>query len=129
VRRVSNIPTMFTFIATVLFTLQGCNSAHSKPTANLTGGNPSAGKEKIDYYGCAACHEIPGVDIAQGRVGPSLQHIASRSYLAGKLPNSPQNMASWIQRPQEFLPHTAMPNMGISEADSRDITAYLYSLR
>ena len=127
--RILSVVRVFACLTVVGLTLQGCNSAHTKAAANLTGGNPSAGKEKIEYYGCAACHEIPGVDIAQGRVGPSLQHIASRSYLAGKLPNSPQNMASWIQKPQDFLPHTAMPNMGISEADARDITAYLYSLR
>jgi cytochrome c len=129
VERILSAVRVFAYLTVFGLTLQGCNSAHTKATTNLTGGNPFSGKEKIEYYGCAACHEIPGVDIARGRVGPSLQHIASRSYLAGKLPNSPQNMASWIQRPQDFLPHTAMPNMGISEADARDITAYLYSLR
>ena len=127
--RILSLVRVFACLTVVGLFFQGCNSAYTKTTANLTGGNPLSGKEKIEYYGCAACHEIPGVDIARGRVGPSLQHIAARSYLAGKLPNSPQNMASWIQKPQEFLPHTAMPNMGISEADASDITAYLYSLR
>jgi cytochrome c len=114
-------------IASIL-ALQGCDHEGRQTASRMTGGNPSAGKQKIECFGCAACHEIPGVDIARGRVGPSLEHIRSRSYLAGKLPNSPQSMVAWIQKPQDYLPHTAMPNMGISEADARDITAYLYSL-
>lgn len=128
-KKIGGAARLFVFLTIVALVLQGCNSTRSKTAIDLTGGNPLSGKQKIEYYGCAACHDIPGVDIARGYVGPSLEHIRSRSYIAGKLPNSPQNMVYWIQKPQEFLPHTAMPNMGISEADARDITAYLYSVR
>jgi cytochrome c1 len=38
-------------------------------------------------------------------------------------------MALWIQDPQLILPGNAMPTMGISEKDARDITAFLYSLK
>jgi cytochrome c1 len=38
-------------------------------------------------------------------------------------------MIAWLQNPQAIVPGNAMPNMGLSEPDARDITAYLYTLR
>jgi cytochrome c1 len=35
----------------------------------------------------------------------------------------------WIQHPLQVRPDTPMPEMGVTEADSRDIAAYLYTLR
>ena len=50
-------------------------------------------------------------------------------YLAGKLPNQPENMIKWIREPQEVSPGTAMPQLGVTEQDGKDIAAYLYTLR
>ena len=95
----------------------------------LTGGDPDRGLAAIGRFGCGSCHTIPGIRTANGTVGPPLAGIASRAYLAGQLSNSPSNMIRWIQQPQHVEPGTAMPDMGISESDARDITAYLYTLR
>jgi cytochrome c len=38
-------------------------------------------------------------------------------------------MALWIQNPQKVLPGNAMPQMGVTSRDSRDITAFLYTLK
>lgn len=35
----------------------------------------------------------------------------------------------WIRRPHDVLPHPAMPDMGVTEKGSRDIAAYLYTLK
>jgi cytochrome c1 len=35
----------------------------------------------------------------------------------------------WIRNPSEVDPQTAMPLLGVSEADARDISAYLLSRR
>ncbi|HSS99806.1 MAG TPA: c-type cytochrome [Terriglobales bacterium] len=105
----------------------GCRDWKSSTPELVAGGDANTGKEKISYYGCPACHEIAGIRTAIGRVGPTLNHISRQSYLAGQLANTPQNMALWIQRPRNIQPHTAMPNMGVSDQDARDITAYLYS--
>jgi cytochrome c2 len=83
----------------------------------------------IRKYGCSGCHIIGGIEEARGLVGPPLDHFAYRVYIAGKLPNTPENLMRWIQRPQEVVPSNAMPDMGVSEKDSRDIAAYLYTLR
>jgi cytochrome c len=94
----------------------------------MTRGNPSRGKIAIRRYGCGACHNIPGIYGANGVVGPSLDGIGTRAYLAGVLPNTPTEMIRWIQYPQNIDPRKAMPNMGVTEFDARDIAAYLYSL-
>jgi len=97
--------------------------------AVLTGGNPRNGPAAIGRYGCGSCHTIPRVRSAIGTVGPPLTGIASRSYLAGRLPNSPDNMVRWIQHPQHVEHGTAMPEMGVTDTDARDITAFLYTLK
>jgi cytochrome c2 len=95
----------------------------------LTGGDPERGRWALRKYGCASCHTIPGVLGADGLVGPPLTRIASRVFLAGHLPNTPANLVRWVQHPQQFRSPTAMPEMGVSEVDARDIAAYLYTLR
>jgi cytochrome c2 len=95
----------------------------------ITGGDPDKGMSAIGRYGCGACHEIPGIPSARGTVGPPLRGIAARSYLAGQLTNSPSNMATWLQHPQRVERGTAMPEMGVTDEDARDMTAFLYTLR
>ncbi|HEY1464819.1 MAG TPA: hypothetical protein VGF44_15490 [Terriglobales bacterium] len=93
------------------------------------GGDAHAGRVEIRKYGCETCHTIPGVPGAHGLVGPPLTGIGNRSYIAGELPNTPANLMHWIQHPHSVEVHTLMPEMGVTENDSRDITAYLYTLR
>jgi cytochrome c len=111
----------------------GCGKSPSddamKKAAAMTGGDPAHGQQVIRSYGCGSCHVIPGVDGAVGKVGPSLQGIGARTYLAGKLPNEPANMIKWIRQPQEVSPGTAMPELGVTEQDGKDIAAYLYTLQ
>jgi cytochrome c2 len=93
-----------------------------------TGGDPHRGKDKIRYYGCSSCHTIPGIEEANGKVGPPLTALALRMYIAGLVANTPDNLRHWIRHPHEIEPHTAMPEMGVTDEDSKDIAAYLYTL-
>ncbi len=95
----------------------------------LTGGDPYRGRDQIRRYGCDSCHTIPGVSTADALVGPPLTRIALRTYLAGRLENTPENMQRWIRNPWSIDERTAMPNMGVTERDARDIAAFLYTLR
>ena len=125
-RPVRLIGVLMIFLAVVF----GCAQGDVEKTAmKETGGNPKRGKVTIRLYGCGACHTIPGVPGANGRVGPPLNRVARRTYLGGVLPNTPTTMIRWIQSPQEVDPRTAMPDMGVTERDARDIAAYLYTLR
>lgn len=99
-----------------------------KAAVRATGGNPDRGKDKIRYYGCSTCHTIPGIQEANGKVGPPLTAFALRVYIAGEVPNTPDNLRHWIQDPHAIEQHTAMPEMNVADQDSRDIAAYLYTL-
>jgi cytochrome c2 len=119
-------------ICLVLFSLMlalcGCAPSRTENVARVTGGNPVVGKVQIVRHGCPACHEISGIETARARVGPSLRNIVGQEYLTGQLVNTPDNMIRWVRTPQGIRPNSAMPDMGISEEEARDITAYLYSL-
>jgi cytochrome c len=91
-------------------------------------GDPERGRQALQAYGCGSCHVVPGVAGADGRVGPPLRRIGSRVYIAGVLPNTPENMVLWIQAPQAVDPRSAMPDLQVNEKDARDIAAYFYSL-
>jgi putative membrane protein len=102
---------------------------HEQEVRRATGGDPYRGRDRIRQYGCDSCHTIPGVLTADSLVGPPLTQIARRVYLAGHIENTPENMIRWIQHPRLYDEKTAMPEMGVTPADSRDIVAYLYTLR
>jgi putative membrane protein len=110
--------------------LFGCHPQDDETARQLTqGGDPRRGAAAIEFYGCGGCHSVPGVPNATGLVGPPLDAIADRSFLAGQLPNQPDNMMKWIRDPQQASPGSAMPDVNVSDRDARDIAAYLYTLR
>lgn len=86
------------------------------------------GRQLAIRYGCPACHDIAGMP-SHGFVGPPLREISRRSYLAGKLWNTPQNMVSWIRSPRSVSADTAMPDLGVTEEDGRAIVEMLYRSR
>jgi cytochrome c len=45
------------------------------------------------------------------------------------LVNTPENMRRWLKDPPAVDPKTAMPNVGASDEDIRDLAAFLYTLR
>jgi cytochrome c len=103
--------------------------AAREPTWIVAGGDARRGAEWISAFGCGGCHTIPGVNGATANVGPSLARVADRTYIAGVLRNTPAELVRWIRAPQSIVPGNAMPDMGISDAQARDIAAYLYTLR
>jgi cytochrome c2 len=104
----------------------GCDRSSELEARHSTGGDARRGASRIESYGCGACHTIPGIQTATSNVGPPLAGFAKRTYIAGSLPNSAAQLVHWIQHPREVDPRTAMPELGVSDADARDIAAYLY---
>jgi cytochrome c len=98
------------------------------PAAEIGIGDPDRGASLIRDYGCGSCHVVPGVEEADGLVGPPLTSFGRRSYIAGELPNNADNLQRWIRDPQSVEPGTAMPDVGVTEIDARDIAAYLLTL-
>ncbi|MDB5715967.1 MAG: cytochrome c class [Sphingomonadales bacterium] len=113
-----------------VYVIYAQDRAQARITAEqITGGRVTEGKTLVARYGCGACHEIGSVAGLTGKVGPSLNGVASRAEIAGRLSNQPANMIFWIRFPQKVSPGNGMPNQGIGDGDARDIAAYLYTLR
>jgi putative membrane protein len=119
---------LFIMVSLAGLLLGSCDQEGKSSIVNF-GGDADRGASLISKYGCGGCHSIPDIANANGNVGPPLQHVGTRTYIAGILNNSPDNMSLWLQNPQKVLPGNAMPAMGISQQDSRDMTAFLYTLK
>jgi mono/diheme cytochrome c family protein len=91
-------------------------------------GDPDRGRIVIQQYACTACHRIPGIVGPRSHTGPPLIAMGRRKYIAGILPNSFDNMVRWLREPQSVDSQTAMPDTGLTDADARDIAAYLVRL-
>ena len=84
------------------------------------------GLATIERVQCAACHDIAGIGWPKGRTGPSLIDFGDRGAIAGSLPNRPDVLAAFVRNAPSVKPGSPMPPMPITEAESRDIAAYLY---
>ncbi len=107
--------------------LTACGRQGPSPRADILG-SVDQGAIEIDRSACGSCHIIPGIPGADGLAGPPLDRFAGRTMVAGLLPNTPDNLALWIARPQEIVPGNVMPDSGLSVAQARNIAAYLDSL-
>lgn len=105
------------------------NGLPTVPVQPVSAGQPEQGRQLLASFGCGSCHTIPGVGGADGRVGPPLVGLQNRAYIAGRLPNSQDNLAQWIMHPQEVDPGNAMPDLGVPQEAAQNMAAYLYTLR
>ena len=104
-----------------------CSIADVAPADSI--GDAVRGRAALPQYGCNGCHRIPGITGAEVDVGPPLAGVARRQLIAGQIANTPEAMARWLRDPQRIDPLTAMPNLGVTERDARDIAAYLATLQ
>lgn len=108
--------------------LSSCQPVDRNPPPQVRGGDPATGAKDIASFGCGGCHVIPGIDGADGTVGPPLTDFGHRGFIAGELSNTPSNLILWLRNPKGVEPGTDMPNLGIDAVQARDIAAYLYTL-
>lgn len=102
----------------------GTSPAHAQPPF----GDPQRGASLIAQIDCGSCHIIPGIRGARDLVGPPLNHMSRRIYIAGLLHNTPENMVRWLMHPQNVVRGNAMTEMGLTAAQAQDIAAYLDTL-
>ena len=78
---------------------------------------------------CAACHTIRGTR-AGGILGPDLSHFGSRESIAADLmPNTPENLANWIDNTQTIKPGVKMPELHMLASEVSEVTRYLENLK
>jgi cytochrome c1 len=109
--------------------LAACGERGGPGGAAPVQGNAERGRIALTQYACHACHMIPGVTGSEVYVGRPLEGLGERRFIAGNLANNQANLVRWIRNPKEVDPLTAMPVMGVSEADAIDISAYLLTRR
>ncbi len=109
--------------------LSACDDGPSPPDfLPVAGGDPERGHQLIHAYGCGTCHVVEGVRGARGNVGPRLVNYAQQNLLGGRYPNTPRVLVAFLINPPAFAPSSGMPVMGVTEAQARDMAAYLYTL-
>jgi mono/diheme cytochrome c family protein len=108
--------------------IAGCDRPEPPAHLRIASGDAERGRLLIQRYECGVCHRIEGVRGAGGIVGPPLTDYAQRVVLAGIVPNAPRTLVPWLMNPPAMAPNTAMPDLGISEPEARDIASYLYTL-
>jgi cytochrome c oxidase subunit 2 len=94
-----------------------------------TAGPAAQGARDFQQFSCASCHTIRGT-AARARIGPDLTHVATRETLAaGRLENTPANLARWLLEPNLVKPGCKMPNLHLTRDQRTDLVAYLEGLR
>ncbi len=110
-----------------------CRKCHLERTEFLTAQEKKEGQEtKVEWVdlaptltkglamfeslGCHGCHPAEGFR-GLAKVGPELTRVANKV--------EPAWMIQWIQNPRSYLPHTRMPNFGLSKEHATAIAAYL----
>lgn len=102
--------------------------AQQQKTA-IQSSDASAGKTVFETNACISCHTIAGT-VATGRFGPDLTHLASRDTIAsGSVPNTPENIRTFVDNPAHFKPGVLMPPMHLNDHDLDLVTQYLTSLK
>jgi len=105
------------------------------PVAGKIEGDLEAGRRVLETKGCMACHEMTGVpglaasavpvplsapELLRGkRLAPDLRYVRERQ--------SPAQTAAWLADPKGLKADSAMPNVPLSEAERRDVVAFLHT--
>lgn len=105
----------------------------SAEAAPATPGDRERGRELVAISGCMLCHRMSGApNIGPGKLAVPLDEAAFQRGLA-QAPDlrfarerlRPAALVAWLLDPPAMKPGTAMPRTPLTEAEARDIAAYL----
>ncbi len=97
-----------------------CGQCHQ----NALAGTPqlNLGRKLLARYGCVGCHTLKtpeGARVTPTDEPPPLTHIAEKT--------SREWIYAWLKNPQAYSVSATMPDFKLTDADSRDISAFLLS--
>jgi cytochrome c2 len=129
--RMKRLPILLTtLLLTMALACRETPSAQAPQQPPPVPGNAARGAQLTAQYACNVCHVVPGTQGPQGALGPSLAGVASRPTISnGTVQNTPANVRQFIQNPSSLNPQSAMPPIGMPDADAQDLTAFLMTLR
>jgi len=105
---------------------RGADSGSAPVAVTADPSQVAHGRELLAQRGCAGCHQLSGVGARPAddqpaprtlSLAPDLRHVRERS--------EPAAIARWLLDPSQVKPDAAMPNLGLSTADARDLAAFL----
>jgi cytochrome c oxidase subunit 2 len=100
-----------------------------KPIVKPATAMARAGEQVFLTQQCASCHTLRGTG-AQGRIGPDLTHLMTRTTLAAlTIPNDRGHLAGWVLDPQHIKPGNDMPGLDLGSRDFQALLAFLETLR
>lgn len=92
-----------------------------------SGGDASRGKELVGTIGCKGCHVV-GDDVRMRQARGFSYDMAPELTRAGsKL--DPDWAFAWIKNPRSYRATARMPNLRLTDAEARDVVAYLMTLK
>ncbi len=91
------------------------------------GGNAAKGKEIVESVGCLACHAIGDETKVRALRGTSYDIAPELTRVGSKV--TPDWIYDWVRNPRHYNPTTKMPNLRLTDAEARDVTAYLSSMK
>jgi cytochrome c oxidase subunit 2 len=101
----------------------------AQPAAEPRTASERRGRAVFLSQACSGCHAIRGTK-AEGRVGPDLTHLQTRTTLAAvTIPNRKGDLAGWVLDPQHVKPGNKMPALPLKGPDFQDLLDYLEVLR
>ena len=105
-------------------------SVEDPDAASIRGMSPAeVGQQTFEHQACINCHTVRGT-VADGRFGPDLTHLMSRSTIAaGAAQNTPADLRRWIENPDDFKKGALMPSMHLTSEQNDQITTYLLTLK
>ncbi|HRP06904.1 MAG TPA: cytochrome c oxidase subunit II [Gemmatimonadales bacterium] len=84
------------------------------------------GRQLFMTKACVGCHSPGSAGAATASIGPNLGGIATRRMIAaGWLENTDENLAHWIQNPEQFKEGTLMKVGPITDAEAQALVAFL----
>ena len=83
---------------------------------------PPTGEELFKDKACRNCHA------SYSQVCPSLIGFSERSLIAGKVPNTRENLRKWLKDPFSIKYGTRMPKIYLTDTEINLLIDYIYTL-
>jgi cytochrome c oxidase subunit 2 len=108
-------------------------TAQAEPAAQLDEGTPAAaGLEIFLSRQCIQCHNLNPFNLIEQTAfnGPDLTHFMDRGVIAGAYKEfSVDNLQTWLANPPKEKPGSYMPDLGLTQQEIDDLTAFLETLK
>jgi cytochrome c2 len=84
---------------------------------------PKTGVSLFITKSCLACHRKNSSNMC-----PSLVNFAQKPLIAGKVPNTRENLQKWLKKPSSIKKGTKMPNLGLTDEEIELLIEYIQTL-